>query len=43
MALFICTRKPRLMWISPWSSTQGTRKMIARSGSAIRSKIFACS
>ena len=28
MAEFICTRKPRSTWISPWSSIQGTRNMI---------------
>ena len=33
------TRKPRLMCTSPWSSTHGTRKMICRSGSQIRSTI----
>ena len=41
MALFISMRKPRLTWTSPWSSTQGTRNMITRSGSTMRSRILA--
>ena len=40
MALFISMRKPRLIWTSPLSSTQGTRNMITRSGSAMRSRIL---
>ena len=39
-ALLNSTRKPRLMCTSPRSSSQGTRKMICRSGSQIRSMIF---
>ena len=34
-------RKPRFTWISPWSSIQGTRNMITRSGSTRRSMILA--
>ena len=41
MALFISMRKPRLSWTSPLSSIHGTRNMITRSGSAMRSRIFA--
>ena len=41
MALFISMRKPRLTWTSPLSSTHGTRNMITRSGSQMRSRIFA--
>ena len=41
IALFICTRKPRLSWSSPASLTHGTRNMITRSGSAICSRILA--
>ncbi len=41
MALFISMRKPRLTWTSPRSSTQGTRNRITRSGSMMRSRIFA--
>ena len=41
MALFISMRKPRLTWTSPLSSTHGTRNMITRSGSEMRSRIFA--
>ena len=40
-ALLNSTRKPRLMCTSPRSSSHGTRKMIWRSGSQIRSMIFA--
>ena len=40
-ALFICMRKPRLTWISPRSSCHGTRNIITRSGSTMRSRIFA--
>ncbi len=40
MALLNCTRKPRLTCTCPLSSIQGTRKMICRSGSTIRSKIL---
>ena len=36
-ALLNSTRNPRLIWTSPRSSCQGTRKMIWRSGSQIRS------
>lgn len=41
MALFICTRYPRLTWISPRSSLHTTRNITTRSGSTIRSRIFA--
>ena len=41
MALFIWMRKPRLTWISPLSSIQGTRNMMTRSGSTMRSRILA--
>ena len=41
IALFIWIRKPRLTWITPWSSTHGTRNRITRSGSTIRSGIRA--
>ena len=37
-----CTRKPRLICTRPASSTHGTRKMICRSGSQMRSRIDAC-
>jgi len=37
MALLNWMRNPRLTWIFPWSSSQGTRKMNVRSGSTIRS------
>ena len=40
MALFISMRKPRLTWTSPLSSIQGTRNMMTRSGSTMRSRIF---
>ena len=40
MALLISTRYPRLIWISPESSTHGTRNMMTRSGSIIRSSSF---
>ena len=40
MALFICTRKPRFISTSPLSFTHGTRNMMTRSGSAMRSSIF---
>jgi len=39
-ALLNSTRNPRLMRISPWSSSHGTRKMIWRSGSQILSMIL---
>ena len=39
MALFIWIRKPRLTWISPRSSCHGTRNMMTRSGSTMRSMI----
>ncbi len=41
MALFISMRKPRLTWTSPLSSTHGTRNMITRSGSEMRSRTLA--
>ena len=41
MALFISMRKPFWIWISPLSSTQGTRNMMTRSGSMMRSRILA--
>ena len=41
MALFISMRKPRLIWTSPWSSSHGTRNIRTRSGSIMRSRIFA--
>jgi len=41
IALFISMRKPRLTWMFPLSTSQGTRNMITRSGSAIRSRTFA--
>ena len=43
MALLNCTRKPRFTWILPLSSTHGTRNMMTRSGSTMRSSSAACS
>ncbi len=40
-ALLNCTRNPRLIWTSPRSSCQGTRKISCLSGSQILSMIFA--
>src|SRR3989304_3683840 len=40
-ALLNWTRKPRLIWTSPRSSCQGTRKISCRSGSQMRSMTFA--
>ena len=37
MALLNCTRKPRFTWILPWSSSQGTRNLMIRSGSTRQS------
>src|SRR4030095_15280047 len=39
IALFISTRKPRFTWISLRSSIHGTRNMITRSGSTMRSSM----
>src|SRR6185436_16722352 len=41
MALLISIRKPRFTCTSPRSSIHGTRNMITRSGSEIRSRSFA--
>ena len=40
MALLNWMRKPRLTWTSPLSSSQGTRNMICRSGSTMRSRML---
>ncbi len=42
MALLNWTRVPRLTRMLSSSSSQQTRKMITRSGSVIRSKMWAC-
>ncbi len=38
MALLNSMRKPRFTWMLPLSSTQGTRNMMVRSGSTMRSR-----